>query len=156
MRQRGFTTLIFQRERAHDVIDEIYPLLRKHYDEVSANKDIKLDPNWEGYMKLEDADMLRLFTVRTNEHVLIGYNCYFLNFTLHSSLSLQAVQDVLYIDKEQRGFGRSFIDWCAHELKKDNVQVMYSHIQATHNFGPMLESIGYKLTNLVYEKRLDI
>lgn len=69
--------------------------------------------------------------------------------------SKQAVQDVVFIHPEFRGFGKKFFIYCDDVLKNQKVQVVYHHIKAAHNFGAMLESIGYKLVDLIYAKRLD-
>ncbi len=145
----------FQRETVQDVMGEITPLLKAHYHEISADHYIPLEPNWDGYQKIESAGAFRIFTARAEDGRLIGYNCFFINHNLHYKSSLQAVQDVIYIDKERRGFGQSFINWCDAQLKAEGVQKVYHHVKAKHNFGPMLERNGYALVDLIFAKRLD-
>ncbi len=145
----------FQRERIHDVIDEVAPLLVCHFVEISHDPDIALDPDFHTYKKIEENGALRVFTARDDDGTLVGYNCFFVNPNLHYQSSLQAVQDVLYVDKERRGFGRTFIKWCDDELRKEGVQKVYHHLKAKYNFGPMLERMGYELVDLIYAKRLD-
>ena len=60
-----------------------------------------------------------------------------------------------FIDKEKRGFGGKFILWCDDELRKEGVQVVYHHIKAAHNWGKMIERLGYQLQDLIYCRRLD-
>ena len=148
--------MIFQRERFHDVIDEAMPKLMLHYDEVGLDKDIPLEPMWDKYHEAEASGYLRVFTARLNDYRLIGYNCFFVTPCFHHKSSIQARQDVIYIDKEQRGFGRSFIDWCDHQLAKEKVQKVHAVVKAAHNFGSMLESLSYKLCEHVYVRRLDL
>lgn len=145
----------FNIESAFDIQEEIKPLLKLHYEEIAHYKDIPLNPDFETYMKLELAGMLRVYTVRTtDEETLIGYNIFFIKENLHYRDSIQAVQDVVFIQKEYRGRGKEFIQWCDERLKSDGVNVVYHHVKAAHNFGPMLEKQGYELMDLIYAKKL--
>lgn len=146
--------IIFAVENFRDIVEELKPLLNLHYHEISHNKDIPLDPDYESYQKIQDANFLVCFTARKEGH-LIGYNIFFVRQNLHYKSSKQAVQDVVFIHPEFRGFGKKFFIYCDQVLKQMKVQVVYHHIKAAHNFGKMLESIGYELVDLIYGKRLD-
>jgi len=148
--------LSYGRERIHDLIDEIGPLLLENYHEISRDLDIPLDPDWERYKLIEEQGNLRVYTARDSDDLLIGYCAFFVNYNLHYKSSLQAVQDVLYTEKERRGFGKKFIAWCDEQLTDEGVQKIYHHTKAKHNFGPMLETLGYELADLLYAKRADL
>jgi hypothetical protein len=145
---------IFAVERFEDIVEELKPLLALHYHEIAHYKDIELKPDFESYQKLQDIGAIVCFTARRDGQ-LIGYNLFFVRHNLHYMNSKQAVQDVVFIHPEFRGFGKNFFIYCDNVLKSQNVQVVYHHIKAAHNFGSMLESIGYKLVDLIYAKRLD-
>ena len=146
----------YQRENfTLELFNEALPLLKKHFDEISAFKDIPLDPDLEGYLKTDEAGMMRCFTMRTADNLLIGYAVFFVRFNPHYKNSLQAVQDIIYVHPAYRGKGGKFILWCDDQLRAEGIQVVYHHIKAAHNFGPMLERIGYKLVDLIYARRLD-
>lgn len=147
--------LAFNRESAQVVLEEGIDLLKEHYREIAHYQDIEFNPNVEQYLKLDELGFLRIYTARTNANQLVGYAVFFVRHNLHYSGSLQAVQDVLFISKNHRGRGRSFIQWCDEQLKLEHVQVSYHHIKARHNFGAMLERIGYELVDLIYARRLD-
>ena len=149
-------TTTFQRERAHNVYDEMMPLLHAHYDEIAHYKDIPLDPDRQAYEHAEDAGFLRVFTAR-RDGVLIGYSIYFVRFNIHYKSSFQAVQDILFLLPQYRHsrVGLRLISYCDEELKAEKVQVVYHHVKQEHNFGPLLEHLGYKLIDLIYGKRLD-
>lgn len=144
----------FAVERFEDIVEELKPLLALHYHEISHYKDIELKPDFESYQKLQNIGALICFTARRDGQ-LIGYNLFFVRHNLHYMDSKQAVQDVVFIHPEFRGFGKKFFVYCDDVLKSQKVQVVYHHIKAAHNFGAMLESIGYKLVDLIYAKRLD-
>lgn len=146
--------ITFKKERLQDIWDEILPILREHYLEIAHYKDIRFEPNVAEYFRLEDIGIIKVFTAREKEE-LIGYNIFFVRHNLHYKSSLQALNDVIYIKKEKRGFGKIFIKWCDHELKKLGVQAVYHHVKSEHNWGKILEIMDYKLIDLIYGKRLD-
>jgi hypothetical protein len=98
---------------------------------------------------------LRTFTARDADGVLTGYCVFFVRHNIHYASSLQASQDVIYIDPERRGFGAEFILWCDQQLKEEGVQAVYHHVKQAHNFGPLLERFGYECVDLIYARRLD-
>jgi hypothetical protein len=52
----------FQREAIEDVVDEIRPLLERHWQEVAHYPDIPLIPNWQAYDQLQANGLLRIYT----------------------------------------------------------------------------------------------
>lgn len=150
--------MTFQREFMSDeLVDEIFPLLEQHWREIAHFQDIPLKPDWESYGKLESAGLLRVFTARDTEQKLIGYAAFFVRPAMHYMSSLQAMQDVIYVDPARRagGLGARLIIWCDEQLKAEGVQAVYHHVKAAHNFGPLLENMGYQLVDLIYTRRLD-
>lgn len=133
---------------------ELWPLLELHYAEIAHFKEIPLDPDQELYCKLEQVNSTRMFVARTPEGKVTGYANFFLRPNIHYKNSLQAVQDVLFFHPEYRGRGGHFIKWCDEQLKLESVQVVYQHVKVSHNFGPLLERIGYKLVDLIYARKL--
>jgi len=136
--------------------DEAFPLLEKHWAEIAHYKDIPFEPSKEVYLELDSKGLLKVYIARTDEGQIIGYAVYVLRYHPHYKSSLQAVQDVLYVDPAHRGgVGRQLIRECDARLKALGVQVVYHHMKASHNFGPLLERMGYELQDLIYCKRLD-
>lgn len=135
--------------------DVMWPLLERHYKEISAFQDIPLKPNFEKYLLMEKAGCLRCFTARHNGE-LVGYQVFFVNFNLHYSTSYQAVQDVLFIEKTKRGMGmgEAFMDWCDHELAKIGVELVYQHEKLAHPFGKLLKNLGYKQVENIHVRDL--
>ena len=138
------------------MIHDLEPLLEAHWKEIAHYQDIPLGVDWEGYRKAFHADQLRVFTVREYSK-LVGYAIFLVRRNPHYSSSLQATQDVLYLDPQVRhaGIGGRFIDWCDQQLRDEGVQAVYHHVKSSHNFGPLLERYGYQLVDLVYARRLD-
>ena len=145
----------FQRETLAQCLEETKPLLLEHWKEITQYVDIPLDPDYQRYYTLEQSGLLRVFTARSKEGNIIGYAVFFVNTNAHYKQSLQALQDVIFIDPKHRGIGGRFILWCDEQLKSEGVQLVCHHIKAKHNFGPMLERFGYELIDLIYGRRLD-
>lgn len=145
-----------QRELATPALcEELLPLLEAHYQEIAHFKDIKLEPDFEQYIRVEEAGSLRVFTARDEDNALFGYAIYFVRANIHYKSSVQAVQDILYVHPQYRGIGAKLIAHADRELAKEGVQAVYHHVKSEHNFGPLLERMGYKLVDLIYAKRLD-
>lgn len=165
--------VIFRQEPLTETfIGEISPLLRDHWREIAHYPDIPLEPDYGVYRALAEAGMLRIYTVRepaamldvtTGQEAdygvarLTGYAVFILRRAPHYKSSLEATQDILYLAPALRGrtIGAQFIRWCDGRLRGDGVQVVIHHVKRAHNFGPMLERMGYEATDLLYRKRLD-
>jgi hypothetical protein len=148
--------MIYGQEKFETVSEEIKPLIEEHYHEIAKYKDIPLEPDWACYKAMETLGVLKIFTCRDEDtNALIGYSIYFVRAHIHYKTCLTAQQDILFIRKEYRGKGMRFIKWCDEQLKAMGVQMTIHHVKAAHNFGPMLERIGYELMDLIYTRRLD-
>lgn len=147
----------FQRERLADLWSELMPLLEKHWREVAHYQDIALDPDKAAYDAIEKAGALRCFTARAPDWSLIGYSVYFVRANPHYKSSVQANQDVLFLLPEHRRsrIGMQLINWCDQQLKAEGVQAVYQHVKVAHNFGPLLERLGYEAVDVIYARRLD-
>ena len=146
----------FARETSEEVIQEIAPLFEAHYREIAHYQDIPLSVDYAAYLRLEARGCLRIYTIRVGI-LLVGYAIFAVARSMHYSTSLQARQDILYLDPEYRHgrLGMRFIAWCDEQLRAEGVQVVFQHIKAAHNFGPMLERLGYELIDHMYGRRLD-
>lgn len=125
---RKLRGLTFQRERAHELLDEAKPLYEAHYEEIAFYKDIPLIVNEAAYMQAEEAGALRCFTARYNGE-LVGYVVYTVKHNPRYSTSLQALQDILFVDKSKRGalIGKRLIEFSHERLKGEGVQLVIQH-----------------------------
>lgn len=145
----------FQLEKLIDVIEEVSPLIHKHYKEIAHYQDIPLNPDFDKYAFLDEKGVLRFYTARSYNGELVGYAVFFVQKNMHYRDSIQALQDILFVKKENRGMGGRLIKWCDAQLQSEGVQVIYHHVKKAHNFGPLLERMGYECVDLIYGKRLD-
>lgn len=149
------TGIVVQQESIEGLWPELWPLLYAHWKEIAAWPDILLDPDREAYEALDEVGMLRIYTARDGVR-LVGYAAYILREHLHYRSSMQAVQDVLFLDKDYRlgGLGMRLMKYADEELAKAGAQVIFHHTKVAHDFGPLLERMGYKLVEKVYARRI--
>jgi hypothetical protein len=140
------------------IFEEAEPLLQMHYQEIAHYHDIPLIPDRANYLKMQELGMLRFFSIRDEERKLEGYAVFLVRPNIHYSTSIQASQDILFLNPAHRKgrIGYRFIQWCDLQLKLEGVQVVYHHVKKAHNFGPMLERLGYEEIDIIYGRRLDL
>jgi len=148
--------ITFQAEHASACFTEVQPLLEQHWQEIAHYKDIELKPDWDLYLKAEQAGMVRAYSIRV-EGKMVGYAVFFVRPNAHYKDSLQAVQDILFLLPEYRKafLGMEFMDWCDDQLREDGVQVVHHHVKDSHDFGLLLKRIGYERVETVWSRRLD-
>ncbi len=133
---------------------ELLPLLEKHYEEITLNKDVvTLAPDWGRYADIEAAGKFYIFLLR-DEGKLVGYSAFFLDTHLHYSDLLVASNDVLYIDPAYRktGDGATLIKFSESCLSAMGAQKITWHVKFNKtingveqllDFRPLLHRSGY-------------
>lgn len=144
----------YERENMTTIFEQFMPLVDRHYAEVAHYADVPLDIDKDVYLTNEVSGSVRTYTVRTEEGDPAGYAIFFVRKHPRHKTSVQAVQDVIFLSPQHRGIGKQFIAWCDEQLKAEGVAVVYHHVKAAHNWGPMLEKMGYELIDHVYGRRL--
>jgi len=147
----------YQRETFDEAYVDALPLLSKHWAEISNNLDIGLDVNEEAYRQSEKINLLRIYTARDEGH-MVGYAVVFIHKGLHYQQSLQATQDIFYVDPDHRGkmLGIRMLKFVEDQLKEEKVQIIYHHVKLKHPaLGYLLERIGYTAVEKTYSRRID-
>ncbi len=144
-------------ELTENLWEELTPLLASHWAEISADLDIPLEPAKAVYFEAFAKGALRVYTYRDDStSELYGYCVFMVAPNPHYASSLQAVQDILFIRQDKRGKGWRFINWCDEQLHAEGVQKSYHHVKIAHDFGRMLERMGYVCIEKIYARRLDL
>lgn len=138
------------------LIDELLPLLEVHREEISAFKDMPLNPMTENYVTLYNMYMYKVYVARDEDNAIIGYAGYFVHPNYHYQDYIYATQDVVYVEKSKRGFmlGTRLLNYADEQLKEFGVAVVTHHVKVKQDFGVLLERIGYKWIEKIYMKRL--
>tara|TARA_R110002072_G_scaffold130943_1_gene270267 strand:+ start:1149 stop:1616 length:468 start_codon:yes stop_codon:yes gene_type:complete len=146
----------FQQEFLCQVREDIIPLIESHWEEIAVNKDhIKLNPDWDAYEKLEESGMLTIFTARCSDK-LIGYFVVILTKSIHYKDHLFASNDIIYLSPNYRKgmTGIRLIKFAEKYLRKDGASVMIINTKVKNPFDPILERLGFNLSERVYTKYL--
>lgn len=133
---------------------EIEPLLEGHWREIALDHTAApLDPDWFEYARLDSLGQLHLLAVR-NDGVLIGYYIGIVRPHLHYKSTLMAFNDVIYIKPEYRQgmVGVRLFKEIEKSLTVRGVKKMFMNTKDHHNFGPILERLGYKKADIIYTK----
>lgn len=129
----------------------------RHWREVASYSDIPLDPDFNEYLRVARLGFTRCYTARQAGRI-IGYGLYFLAVNAHYRSSLQARQDLFYVEPMRgRAWIASALSRFADErLAADGAQVCYHHVKLAHPaLGRVLERQGYKAVETIYARRLD-
>jgi len=149
--------LTLQRERAQELWAEIMPLLIEHKEEIAHYPDIELAPDVDQYNLVEEAGVLRCYTARM-QSALAGYAIFFVKHNMHYRKSLQAVQDVLFVQTTHRHgrIGLALIRYSEEQLRAEGVQVVYHHLkESTPQTIALFHKLGYEPIDRIVGKRLD-
>lgn len=146
--------LVCKEELLKDCLEEMKPMLVKHWDELANNKDIRpLNPDYETYLCLSEIGILKVFTVRL-EGVLIGYSSWMVTNNLHYKDWKYAVCDVYYLNPDYRKTGISLDfffkteDW----LKGLGVKSITVQDKINHSHAKFFDRLGFKPIEQNYEK----
>lgn len=135
------------------LIQEIQPLIEKHYEELGKFKEFKLDPDYNAYYHA--GDFVKIFTAREQGN-LVGYSIFWVSQSLHHQKVKQALQDILFLDPKFRGqnIGIEFVGWCDERLKEKGVQVIMQVVRNRQKHGAICEALGYEPLEWVYARRI--
>ena len=144
----------FQREAVNDVLDELIPLLIKHYEETGWEQDkLPLDIDFKRYLQLEDAECYVIYTVR-DEDVLIGYSGYFYHTNLHHKAIVFAINDMVFVRQEHRQtpIAEHLIVYSEEQLRALGAQVVTYQVKTHLDWSSLLERNGYEYTQKFLQK----
>lgn len=144
----------YKAEFIKDVLEEIKPLLNEHWKEVAwYQDDIKLNPDYDKYIAMQEASNL-LFVTARDEGRLVGYNINFLQYHPHYSDHIYAVNDIVFIHPEYRHsmVARELLTGTEEILKHLGVSVVTLHMKPDHTFKSLAEHCGFKQQEYVYSK----
>lgn len=145
--------------------DGFEDLAALHWEEVALDKDaIPLAPDWDKYRWLEKHGILRSVIARRAGR-LIGYDVFFVQPSMHYSTSIWAVNDILYLDpEERRGMAGVRLILQSEALLKSlgvrkvlyhtKLHVHLGHGKAHGTVGDLLVKLGYKHVEDVLAKMI--
>lgn len=147
----------FESENFCDVEPELKELILEHWEEVTSDPDLPLDPAWESYQALASSGRLLVVTAR-HEGKLVGYIIHILHNPLHYRYLWMAMDDAHFLRKEHRRGLTAVRMFQATEkiLKERGVAVVSYHSKARDDLNktPVFKRMGYRLKEFIFTKRL--
>lgn len=143
-------------ETVEQVKSDILPLLKEHWEEAEANKElIKMNPCWDTYLKLQDEGMLGIFTARKDGD-LVGYFVVIANKNPHCKDHIFGVNDVIYLKPEYRGtyLGSDMIMYAEKYMAKYGASVFVINTKTHIPFDSVLKRLGFTHIENVYSKAI--
>lgn len=144
----------FQTEKYIECIAEMQPMLEAQWEEVEGNQEeLPLEPDYEQYQKLCDANMLQVVTARLDDK-LIGYLVTFVVPHLHHMNTRWASSDVFYIKPEYRktAVAAKLIQLTENILRDQGVKMLSLHMKAQVPFDKLAEGCGFDKFEMTYSK----
>lgn len=142
----------FALENLAKVRREIEPLLEEHWKEIALNKDIiKLNPDWEGYARLDGINALRIYTARKDDE-LVGYFVVLVSKSLHYRDHLFANNDIIFLTKAARKglAGFKLIKFAIDSLAAEGITKLHINTKAHQPFDAILERLSFQEIERVY------
>lgn len=134
---------------------EAQALFAEHFDEIAEHKDVfgAPDPDLDFYRALERGGALRVITARDRGR-LVGYFVFALARRKHYRTVMGAVEDLYFLAPEYRKglTGFRFLRYCAQAMAETSAQVISMRTKINHNHGAMLERLGFRPIEIIYEK----
>lgn len=137
-------------ERLTDILSEVEELWRSHFQEVVPQQAASYNPDREGFLALERAGRLRLFTARIDGR-LIGQ----LGFIVHRSRHTQlwvAEEEFLFVRREDRGGGIAdeLVRFGLLELRDEGIEEVRFSDKQPSDLEPFLKKFGFKFVSKQY------
>ena len=147
---------IFSREPLKHVLDELKPLIERHWREIAVHQDIPLDPDWDRYFRMEAAGAFHFFAARVDGR-LAGYAPFLVAPHLHYKKSKWAQNDIIWVAPEHRrsGLGHSLVAFALHYLKRQGVQVVSIDAKTAHPaLSAMLDGMNFSRVEVGHQIRI--
>lgn len=148
--------LTFQREVVTaDFMAEARPLMLANALETGSFPELTPEPDVAVYCAVEQAGMLRCYTAR-QQGVLVAYASWFLREHPHYRGSIWAAHDVLFLAAEARQglAGVRLLRFAEQAMAADGAQYITMHSAGRRDITPVLERMGYVLTDQVFARRV--
>ncbi len=154
---KSYADIVYARETYDQIIEELRPLLPIHWQELAVYKDIPLDPDYEFYKRVADADRLMIYTAR-NGGALIGYAIFSIHPRHpHYATLKYAINDIIWLHPDQRHkkIGLGFREFWDKQLYDMGVQLVVIDTKVSHpDLMYLLKNGGYTTRSAGLEKRL--
>lgn len=138
----GFT---FSRERIEDIVDEIKPLHRAHWEETEKHRHgLPFTPDYATFIRYERAGRYVLFTLRS-EGKLSGNCAMYLDKSTHTQ-TIIATEDTLYLLPSARKgrVARCFVAYVENAIRQLGAKEINITVKTVNQAGRFFRLLGYR------------
>jgi len=145
----------YQTEIYSNCINELKDIYPEHYEELSVTKTFELEPDYEQYLRLEKAGVLKVVTCR-NDGELAGYIMYIISPHLHYKSCLTAFEDIYFVRKQYRKgrIGIKLFQYAEEVLRELKVNRVIYATKVHSDNSRLFEYLGYTNSDKLYTKLL--
>lgn len=136
-----------QCEYFEEVLDELKPLHRAHWEETEGYRHgVELNPDYNYIINAERSGRLLLVTVR-NEGVVVGNCMMYLTQSTHTKKWV-AEEDTIFVHKAHRKgrIGIKLIQYVERVLESLGVTEIRVTVKTVNRVGDLLQALGYQHT----------
>lgn len=133
-------------------LEEVKPLLERHWEELALNKDkVPLSPQYDVYIQRDALGQIMLVTLREAGE-LVGYFVGFVSPGLHYSTCLTLIMDIFWLAPEHRGKmgGLKLFKAVEREAKRRGVQRMFVGSKVHKDASKLFEALRYDKCEIYY------
>lgn len=147
--------LNFKWERFSAIARELPPLFALHSEELGE----EADPNWESYLRLDNAEVLYVLTSRA-AGALVGYIIFMVTPSLHQRSLKVAIEDIYFLKKEFRKGWSAMRMFKKAELGLQKIGVgkvilsQSTKFEGFERFDSFFKRLGFKYSGKIYSKVL--
>lgn len=146
VKKKEYNGYLFNVELMEDVKNEIKPLHLAHWDETEAHRhDLPFNPDYQTFVRYEQANRYVLFTMRDAEWSLVGNCAMYLDRSAHTQ-TLIATEDTLYLlPKARRGrMAFKFVKYIEDTLTKMGVKEINISVKVVNKADRFFRLAGYR------------
>lgn len=135
----------FSRERIEDIVDEIKPLHRAHWEETERHRHgLPFKPDYATFIRYERAGRYVLFTLRS-EGELSGNCAMYLDKSAHTQ-TIIATEDTLYLLPSARKgrVARCFVAYVENALRQLGAKEINITVKTVNQAGRFFRLLGYR------------
>lgn len=150
--------LTFGEERLEAALEEVQELWQLHFQETEGYRHaLGYSPDVEAFLKFDRGGMFRLYTIRNEEHRLMGQ----IGFIVHKSRHTQtrtADEDFWYVREEARGKGAAsrLLGFALAKLRAEGVQQVVVTDKLPRDLGPLVKKFGFEQVARQYSLLLGV
>jgi hypothetical protein len=136
-------------------LDELWPLLVDHREELTTNKALmELAPDWPRYIAMEEAGLLFSLVAREGPEI-VGYSVNFIGQHLHYSRLRFASNDVLFVSKKHRAsIGLRLIKATRQAAAAHGAKVMHWHAKPGTPLEAILRRQSCRVQDIMFTEEL--